>query len=314
MAEAEPVESYAFTPDDLKPERRLPGISAFMRIKNGAPFLEATIHSHIEHFDEIVAVYNQCTDATPDILARLAQAYGPKLRVYHYLPKVHPPGSEGHVKEPPGSPASFVTMSNFALAATRHRVAVKLDDDHMAMKERLAALVARVRTDGDRLDHVACFSGLNLARDESGRLGVLAVEPFSGNGDIGFFAVTPRTHFIHRPRFEDFDHDNRRRIFADIVYWHMKHLKPGYGFANRDIEAGNPRFERKRARFLANRRVIAVTELAASAPAGLSLLAGLPLPEKARLKIDRWRRLRQDGPTDADLAAVDAERNGRSAS
>ena len=87
------VENYRFRPEDLSPGSRLAGIGAFMRIRNGADFLEATIRSHIGYFDEIVAVYNQCTDATPDILARLAAEYGPdRLRVFHYLPKVFPPG------------------------------------------------------------------------------------------------------------------------------------------------------------------------------------------------------------------------------
>ena len=53
------VENYRFTPDDLRADARPPGISAFMRIRNGADFLEAAISSHIDHVDEIVAVHNQ---------------------------------------------------------------------------------------------------------------------------------------------------------------------------------------------------------------------------------------------------------------
>src|SRR5690606_26502790 len=90
------VDGYRFTPADLQVGERRPGISAFMRIRDGAFSLEAAIRSHIGHYDEIVAVYNRCTDATPDILARLAREFGPKLQVWHYLPRVFPPGSEGH--------------------------------------------------------------------------------------------------------------------------------------------------------------------------------------------------------------------------
>jgi hypothetical protein len=301
----EAVDGYRFAPADLAVGARLPGISAFMRVKNGADFIEAAIRSHLPHVDEIVVVHNQCTDGTPDILARLGAEFGPeRLPVFHYLPKVFPPGSEGHAREPADSPASFVNMSNLALARTRHRIVTKLDDDHLAMGARLAPLTQRIRAAGYRLAPVLCISGLNLSRDENGKEGVLKVEPFTGNGDIGFFEVTPRTHFIHHPRFEDFHYDGKRRLFADFGYWHMKYLKSGYGFANRDIDAGNPRFARKREAFLANRGVEMIAELRARAPRGLALRRLITPTRKARLKIERWQRLLGGGPTDAEVAAV----------
>ena len=298
--DAESAASYRFHPDDLNPGARLPGIGAFMRVKNGADFLEATIRSHLPCVDEIVVVHNQCTDATPAILARLAAEFGDRLRVFHYLPKVFPPGSEGHAREPADSPASFVNQSNFALTRTRYRVAVKLDDDHLAMAGRLAALTGRIRQAGYKLPEVLCFSGINLAGDEAGRTGVRAREPFAGAGDHFFFEVTPATRFIHHPRFEDFHH-GRRRVFADFTYWHLKYLKPGFGFANRDIDAGNERFQRKRAAFLADRRVITLADVRDMAPAWIDVAAMLPLPEKARLKVDRWRKFLGDPPGEDEM-------------
>jgi hypothetical protein len=44
---------------------RPPGISAIMRIKNGADFLRLSIESHLPYVDEVVACYNDCSDATP---------------------------------------------------------------------------------------------------------------------------------------------------------------------------------------------------------------------------------------------------------
>jgi glycosyltransferase involved in cell wall biosynthesis len=273
-----------------------------MRIKNGADFLEPTIRSHIAHVDEIVALHNGSTDGSPEILARLAQEFAPKLRVIHYAETVFPPGSAGHASEPPDSPRSFVNASNCALAATRYRIAVKVDDDHLALAGRLARTVAAIRTGGYRLDHVLCFSGLNLARDDAGTLGVLAREPFSGGGDIGFFEVTPRTRFIHDARFETFDHDGRRRIFGDFLYWHLKFLKAGLGFANYDLARGdNPRFERKREEFIADRKVISVAELRRKAPPMLGVLGALPLPDRLRFRLDRWRALKAG---DFDLSSI----------
>lgn len=243
------IETYHFTPDMLAPAKRLPGVSAFMRIRNGADFLEASIRSHFEHYDEIVAVHNQCTDATPEILARLAAELGPKLRVFHYLPPVSPPGSEGHAATPGDAPASMVTYSNFALATTRHQWAVKLDDDHLAIPDAVARIVGDIRSGqaDDRVIH--CFSGLNLVRDGQGQLHIPAVDPVSGNGDIGYFRVTEQTRFTHDRRFERFARGGLRRHFAGWFYWHLKFLKSGGGFANYDLAANpNSRYARRQAR------------------------------------------------------------------
>jgi glycosyltransferase involved in cell wall biosynthesis len=306
LGEATAVETYRFTPEDLAPDRRPAGISAFMRVKNGADFIEATVRSHLPYLDEIVVVMNQCSDATPEIVARLAAEYGPeRLRAFVYLPKAFAPGSEGHARESADSPLSFVTLSNFALTRTRRRVAMKLDDDHVAMEPRVAAITAAIRRDDCRLADIPCFGGINLARDARGRTGVLAAEPFSGAGDHFYFEVTPETHFIHDARFEDFSHGGKRRRFADFAYWHMKYLKPDFGFANRDIDGGgNPRFARKREAFLAQRAVTTLEALAGSAPWWSKAAPWVPLTEKARLKADRWRRMAEDGPRAADLTAL----------
>ncbi|TQE98629.1 MAG: glycosyl transferase, partial [Spiribacter salinus] len=246
------IESYQFTPDLLAPAQRLPGVSAFMRIRNGADFLEASIRTHIAFYDEIVAVYNQCTDATPEILARLAQEFSPKLRVFHYLPHVSPPGSERHAATPGDAPASMVTYSNFALATTRHQWAVKLDDDHLAIPDAVARMVGDIRAGraNDRVMH--CFSGLNLVRDGRGALHVPAASAVSGKGDIGYFRVTEQTRFTHDPRFERFARGDFPRYFAGWLYWHLKFLKAGGGFANYDL-ADNPnsRYARRQARLQA---------------------------------------------------------------
>jgi hypothetical protein len=304
MTELEEIaETYSFNPDDLAPERRAPGISAFMRIRNGADFLETTIRSHIDHFDEIVAVYNQCTDATPDILRRLAGEYGPKLRVIHYLPQVFPPGSDGHRNEPPTSPRSLVTYYNFALARTRFSVATKLDDDHLGMRDRLAAMTGTIRR--EKPAHMVCFSGFNLADDGGGRCGILATEPFSGTGDIGFFPVSRETYFAHDRRFERFHRGALRRTFGGFVYWHLKFLKPEFGFAVYRGADGQllPRYQRKRDEFAASHPLIGFAELRRQAPAWVAPLAPLPVPDRLRFRIDRWQAL-ANAPTDAELAVA----------
>jgi len=295
MDEVRDVTDYRFSPPDLAVDRRRPGISAFLRVRDGAFSVEAAIRSHIDFFDEIVAVHNRSTDSTPDILARLEQEFGPKLRVYHYVPSVHPPGSDGHAREPANSPHSLVNYYNFALARTRFAHATKLDDDHVAMSEATARLVADVREGRAGKGEIACFSGLNLARDEAGTLGILRREPFSGSGDIGIFPVTPTTHFVHDRRFEILRTAGLRRRFHSFVYWHLKYLKPGHGFANYDLAQNpNSRYAKRLRAHHADRAVTDLDRLASLAHSERRLLhrladRGFPVPDRHRTIAARAR-------------------------
>ncbi|MCY4558091.1 MAG: glycosyl transferase [Chloroflexi bacterium] len=229
------------------------GISAFLRIKNGADYLELAIRSHIRHFDEIVAVYNGCTDATPDILASLAAEFGERLRVFNYVPEVFPPGSPDHAEASADSPHSLVHYSNFALAQTRYSTVTKLDDDHIALDTPLDETCRQIRVRGCRLQDIWCFSGLNLARAADGSLAVPMADPISGSGDIGFFTPSHATQFRHDPRFERFDRGGMSLRFSGFLYWHVKYLKRAAGFANYDLpKYPRSRFHRKKLKFEAS--------------------------------------------------------------
>jgi len=300
------VQGYRFTPEALAIDARTPGISAFMRIRNGADFLEATIRSHIDHFDEIVAVYNQCSDATPAILARLAGEFGPRLRVFHYLDAVHAPGTPGHAATPGDAPTSLVTYSNFALAATRHRIVTKLDDDHLAIAAEVARVVADLRAGRADLGMMHCFSGPNLIRNGAGALALPEADLLSGSGDIGFFALRPDTVFTHDRRFERFARGGLKRRFAGFLYWHLKYLKRGGGFANSlSDENPNGRFARKQQRLAAMPLLSLAEARARLRPGAGDRLAAL-LREKARLRLARNGAFAPAFPQ-ADLeAALDA--------
>lgn len=304
------IETFRFTPDMLAPATRLPGVSAFMRIRNGADFLEATIRSHVGMYDEIVAVYNRCTDATADILARLSGELGEQLRVFHYLPRVNAARSEGHARTPGDAPASLVTYSNFALSQTRRQWAVKLDDDHLAIPDAVRTMVAAIR-DGSADERVMhCFSGLNLMRSAKGLLRVPAIAPVSGKGDIGYFRVTEGTHFVHDPRFERFARGGIRRDFAGWFYWHLKYLRSGGGFANYELDA-NP--HSRYARRLAGLQTGDLWDLpearAALAPGRLRQLRAA-LDPKARLAVARDCALGKAFPQKDLTAALDATAPG----
>ena len=302
------LQGYRFTPADLAVAARRPGLSAFMRIRNGAEFLAAAIRSHLPYFDEIVAVYNQCTDATPDILLSLRQEFPHKLRVIHYTDRVFPPGSEGHATTKADSPNSLVNYYNAALAVTAFEVATKLDDDHVAIHETTRELTERLRREmsqGRALTHMACFSGLNLVRGPRRELGILAETSVSGGGDIGFFPVRPGTYFVHDRRFERFCRGGLRRRFEGFLYWHLKFLKAEMGFANYELEANpNSRYARRR-RTLRERghTLVDIRDLPRlMTPSWSERLAALVLPKK-RLQLGRNAALAAMFP-DGDTAAA----------
>lgn len=265
------------------------GISAFLRVKNGADFVESAVRSHIRQFDEIVAVFNDCTDATPEILTRLAIEFGERLRVFHYVPKVFPPGSSDYASEPEDSPHSLVHYYNFALAQTRYSTVTKLDDDHVALDVPLYEICRQIRIRGCRLPEMWCFSGLNLARGADGNLGIPMAFPISGSGDIGFFTPTQSTTFRHDPRFERFHRGGISRRFVGFLYWHLKYLKCDEGFVNYDL-LGYPesRYHKKRRKFDAS-EVLPLPAFRSRIRYRHGFLSGIGsrLNAKFRLKVER---------------------------
>ena len=255
------TDHFQFDPLQLAGPRP-PGISAFMRVKNGQDFLALAIESHIDCFDEIVVAYNGCTDRTVPILERLRQKHGEKLKLYHYEPRVYPPGSDGHRRSPTASIHSLANFYNFSLAKTTCRVATKLDDDHIAIPATLRRITDRIRAADYHLGgEMHCFSGMNLAQGRQG-VGVFATTPFAGNGDHGFFEVSPQNYFVQDRRFERFVRTGLRRTFCGMMYWHLKYLKQDYGFANYELE-DNPdsRYHKQLARMNDNTDVISLDEL-----------------------------------------------------
>ena len=250
------VTQYRFKTADLQVQRRTPGISAFVRVRNGETFLAEAVCSHLPFFDEIVIVYNQCTDSTPAIAQQLQARHPGKIRVFHYVDQVLPLGDPANANLPMDAPDSMANYSNFALACTKFTVATKLDDDHIAIPDRVAKLETLLRQRGCRLGQdMLCVSGFNLFQDAD-RLGVLAAAPLVGDGDHGYFEVSERTYFRNSARHEVFTHWHLSRRYVDITYLHGKYLKPEHGFGNYDLSRlPDSRFARKRAQFEQDHRV-----------------------------------------------------------
>lgn len=224
---------FQFHPASLAAPRK-PGISALLRVKNGEQFVRLAIESHLPFYDEIVACYNACTDNTEAILRDLQKQHPGKIKVHHYLPKVHGMATAQHRQTPADSVHSLANYCNYALSKTTRSVAVKLDDDHLAIPCNLAPAVDAIRADiaaGAHKGKLYFFSGLNLIRARGDiMVGGCAKYPFSGQGDIVYFPVGEDTYFRQGRHTEKFVKPSTKQaahVYLGLLYFHLHHLKRG---------------------------------------------------------------------------------------
>jgi len=222
---------FLFTPAMLAAPR-VPGISALLRVRNGERFVRLAVESHLPFYDEIIACYNDCTDGTEAILLDLQRRHPGKIKVHHYRPKVHRMATPQHRQTPADSVHSLANYYNYALTKTTRSIAVKLDDDHLAIPCNLAPAVAAIRADlaaGRR--KLYFFSGLNLIRARGEiMLGGRARYPFSGQGDIVYFPVSASAYYRQGTHTEKFVKPSRKQIahvYLGLLYFHLHHLKRG---------------------------------------------------------------------------------------
>lgn len=210
-------------------ENRSEGISAFMRIKNGEEFLEYSIRSILNQVDEIVCVYNDCTDNTESILKRLSTEYPDVIKVYKYVPKVFPPNSELYISLPADHPQSLVHYYNFALSKTTKNIVFKMDDDEIFFPNSLRELRKEVN------EKISIgLRGINLF-DYSGKLYINKNEYKTGGGDTLLFKYNPSCKFKKSNNYEVFSHNSKVKKISDAFY-HLKRCKKDRGINNYNLE------------------------------------------------------------------------------
>ncbi|MDD9869475.1 MAG: hypothetical protein OXU50_06240 [Gammaproteobacteria bacterium] len=225
----ETAPAFHFDPQTLNPANRGDGVSAMLRVRDGAEFLQAGLESCLDIFDEVVAVHHQCSDATPQILHDLAKRHPDRLKVYEYPHEVVPPNTAQHAAEGADSLHTIAALCNYALSKTTRRVVIKHDADHIYIRPNLARAVAAVRR---RCDGFVPAAGVNLARAPDGAFGVSLHDPLCGaGGDYGFFPVSEDTRFVHNDRHETARYGpvSRSLPAAGTLFWHMKQLQKHCG-------------------------------------------------------------------------------------
>lgn len=110
------------------------GLSGFMKVRNEEAFIEAAIDSIIDSLDELVIVYNDCTDSTPEIIERKQKEYPDKIRAYPYNHDVlafRLSEEEFDLAKsfPNNSQRLFCNQCNFALSQVKYKYALVVDAD-----------------------------------------------------------------------------------------------------------------------------------------------------------------------------------------
>lgn len=229
------MHNYLFNYNDYISTPRKNGISGLMRIRNEGEYLELSLRSYLPFFDEIIAVYNRCTDNTVEILNKLSKEFN-HLKVYHYEPNVWPPGSEKFVELPPDHEESLVNYYNFTLSKSTFNIAAKIDADQVAIPSTFKAVTDSIRAQG--LHHFLSFKGINLYR-KNNKIYVKEDQPFQGLGDHGFFEVNKNSIWIKDPeaKYELFNYQSQafRQDVEYPLHYHLKGIKLDKGIGNWDL-------------------------------------------------------------------------------
>lgn len=146
-----------FTVDLTKlEENRKDGISGILRVKNDAEFLRCSIESCIGALDELIIVYNECNDDSPEIIQEMANKYPDKIKIFEYLPFLYN-GSLNEEdynrakKEPENSVHLLSNYCNFGLSKSNYKYVLKIDADQVYDSERLKEICDAYRSEPNSL-------------------------------------------------------------------------------------------------------------------------------------------------------------------
>ena len=123
-------------------QRLKDGLSGIMRMRNEAQFVADCIDSCIDALDELVIVYNDCTDATPIIVEEKRKQYPDKIKVYPYKhhilsTRLTKDEFDYAMSLPEDSPLLFSSLCNFVLSKVSYKYAMLIDADQLYFAEEI---------------------------------------------------------------------------------------------------------------------------------------------------------------------------------
>jgi hypothetical protein len=215
-----------------------PGISGILKFKNEAEYAKICLESIADYFDELILVYHECTDETPEILTEFEKRDPKRIHVFHYVPHVHAIGSKEHRQTPITSVNSFVHYSNFALSKASCEVRCVWGADQVAEPVAMRRAVDTIRG-LERGTPEWWFSpwrlaywwyiGVNLWLD-NGEISIHGRMPIIGNRqDHAFF---PAGRLLTYKRYSQSAYLFKRVLkhkYVGCLFYHLKGMKQHRG-------------------------------------------------------------------------------------
>lgn len=134
-------------------ENRPNGVSGLMRVRNDAEFIIPCVESCIDALDELIIVYNDCDDNSPQVIEVLQKRYPTKIKAYHYKYKIiawnlTQEEIEGIFSNTIPQENTLAGYYNFTLSKATYRYAMKIDADQIYYSERLKIITNAYRSLG----------------------------------------------------------------------------------------------------------------------------------------------------------------------
>jgi predicted O-linked N-acetylglucosamine transferase (SPINDLY family)/glycosyltransferase involved in cell wall biosynthesis len=217
--------------DAFDTAKRIYGISGFMKIRNESEFLPDVIESWIHELDELIIVFNQCTDNTEEIVQQFADKYTNKIKAYKYIPVVHRIGTKEHQDTNVNDIHNFAHYVNYALSKTKFSVCVLVDGDDIAIPTNLNKATKYIR-ENELSNTCLIYSGVNLYKNKNNKLIVSNNNLFCGDGDHCFFTVSTNNRYLKTDRWEYLNKTGLSQQYMGFMYYHAKYLKQDKGVAH----------------------------------------------------------------------------------
>ena len=217
-------------PEIIFNNKRKDGISAMLRVRNGADYLETSIMSVVDQVDEIICVFNDSQDDTEKILCNLEKKHPNKIFVYKYIPIVYAPNTDNYIKTKDNSVNALSYYYNFALSKTTYSHVFKLDDDEIFLPNSLRKMKNMV-TQHQYLG----LQGLNLI-DYNENLFVNTKKKTTSGLDTVLFKYNKTCRFKKHKNYEVFTGNIGKFIRKELCFFHLKRCKKDRGLNNYDID------------------------------------------------------------------------------
>lgn len=184
---------------------RLAGVSAMVRLRNEERYVEASLLSVVDLFDEIVVAVQPSTDKTQEIVDGLAGRY-PKIKSYRYpFTSILP--EPNYFRNDPSSVHNLSYYYNWVLSKTTRQYVFKWDGDVIMFRsatEIVRKLVNEARSDIIHLKYVDIY-GPSLSHQ--------CDAPHTAS-EPALFRVTPKTFYFPGEFCEEFTYPVWRTMLS----------------------------------------------------------------------------------------------------